>query len=142
MKLLGEKKKGIEYLYFLLLLLSVFLILIGIKQNKVISGFIFIIMGIVFIIWGIYLIVDILKCPKNIIVYKEIDNSLILNNRVIVSVSAIDDVSFINARSKSIVWKWGTVIIKYKGQIYKCKYVKDCEKVAKALMKLMYKNEL
>lgn len=142
MKLLGEKKKGIEYLYFLLLILSVFLILIGIKQNKEISGFIFIIMGIVFILLGIYLIVDILKCPKNIIVYKEIDNSLILNNRVIVSVSAIDDVSFINARSKSIVWKWGTVIVKYKGQIYKCKYVKDCEKVAKTLMKLMYKNEL
>ncbi len=142
MKVLGEKKKGIAYVYLLLLAIAGLLIFLGVKEIKVITGFIFLAAGIIFIIVGLYMIIDIIRYPKNIIVYKESDNTLILNNRVIVSVEFITDVSFINARSKSIAWKWGMIIIRTAGATYKCKYVKDCEKVAKTLMKLMYKKEL
>lgn len=142
MKVLGEKKKGIAYVYLLLLAIAGLLIFLGVKEIKVITGFIFLVAGIIFIIVGMYMIIDIIRYPQNIIVYKEIDNTLILNNRVIVSVEFITDVSFINARSKSITWKWGVVVIRTTGATYKCKYVKDCEKVAKTLMKLMYKKEL
>lgn len=142
MKILGEKKNGLVWIYFLLIPIALLMVLSGIKLIKVISGFMFLIMGISFLIIGIYMIVDITKYPQNIIVYKEIDNTLILNNRIIVPISNILDVSFRNARSKSIMWKYGNVIIKTNQETYKCKYVKDCERTAKILMKLMYQNEL
>ncbi len=142
MKILGEKKTSIAWSYIIVILMAALILFIGIEQVKVINGFIFVTMGIVFFIIGIYFIVDITRYPQNIIVYKEIDNTIILNNKVVISISTIKDVTFRNARSKSIVWKWGNVIIKTSGETYKCKYVKDCENVAKTIMKLMYKNEL
>ena len=142
MKILGEKKNGIYWSYILVILMALLMLFFGIKQEKVINGFIFMIMGIVFFIIGIYFIVDITRYPQNIIVYNEIENTIILNNKVVISISTIKDVTFRNARSKSIVWKWGNVIIKTNGETYKCKYVKDCENVAKTLMKIMYNNEL
>ena len=142
MKLIGEKKKGLVYIYSILIFLAILMTFIGIKQVKQLTGLVFIIAGIVLFITGIYIIIDITKYSNNIIVYKEIDNTLILNNRIIISISSIDDVSYVNARSKSIVWKWGMIVIKAKGNVFKCKYVKDCEKVAKTIFKLMYQKEL
>lgn len=142
MKTIGEKQRGIEYIYVMLFIVSSAFIIVGIETVKVISSFLMVIIGIILVIWSIWTYIDIVRTPKVIIEYNKMDSTIILKKSIIISIISIKDVSYIKARNKGVTYKWGKIIIETSGEKYQCNYVKDCEEVAKTITKLMYKNEL
>lgn len=142
MKVIGKRQKGIEFGYLAIFLIFSFLGVLGIFIEKDTKGWIAGVMGIVLVIWSMAIFIDIIRTPKVIIEYNQIDSTIILKNTIVISISSIEDVSYVRARGKGIRLDWGKVIIKTKSEEYICNYLEDCEEVSKILTKLMYKNEL
>jgi len=131
MKLIGKKKENIVWSYLLGMTLGIVIIICGIMANiKEEAPLILMILGIiVFIVCLIYFI-DVLKTPNEIIYY-DADNKRILINdkKEIIYLRNIKNIRYKQARSKFNNYKFGNIYIDANDQLYKCKYVQNCESV-------------
>lgn len=139
MKVLATRKKGLTGVYFLTIFIGLIVLVCGIFAKKSSNdGIPLFIVSAVIIISAICMLVDIYKTPENIIIYDS-DSSIlyVLGNKIYLR--DIQNVEYKNARARHISYKFGTVIITTNGNRIKCKYVTDCENVAKEIYKLSIK---
>ena len=136
MKVLATRKKGLAGVYFLTIFIGLIALVCGIfAQKNSNEGIPLLIISLAIIITAICMIVDICKTPEIIITYDMDSGSLnVLGNRI--NIKDIQNVEYKNARAKHISYKFGTVFITANGNRIKCKYVTDCESVAKEIYKL------
>ena len=136
MKVLATRKKGLTGVYFLTIFIGLIALVCGIFAPKNSNeGIPLLIISLAIIITAICMIVDICKTPEIIITYDS-DSSIlyVLGNRIYLK--DIQNVEYKKARAKHIYYKFGTVFITANGNRIKCKYVTDCENVAKEIYKL------
>ena len=136
---IAEKKKGLAWIYIISVILGLGLIIVPIFLIQVDynpKAFLNIIMGIIVLILGIYMLYGIASTPNKVITYNTLTGILFINQKKKILITNVEHISYKKARSKSIEYKWGTVII---NKTITCKFVKDCEEVANNIMKL--KNE-
>ena len=132
MKLIGVKKKNIFVFYIIGLILGLFITFAGvmavIKEDE--NPLLVIIGAVVTIICIIYLI-DIIKSPKEVIFIDLLNGFILLNNKKSkIYLKNIKNIRYKQARNKYRSLKWGNIIIEANDQIYKCKYVDNCEQVS------------
>lgn len=136
MKVLATRKKGLTGVYILTIFIGLIALVCGIfAQKNSNEGIPLLIISLAIIITAICMIVDICKTPEIIITYDS-DSSIlyVLGNRI--HLKDIQNVEYKNARARHISYKFGTVFITTNGNRIKCKYVTDCENVAKEIYKL------
>ena len=131
MKLIGVKKKNIFVFYIIGLILGLFITFAGvmavIKEDK--NPLLVILGAVVTIICIIYLI-DVIKSPNNVIEIDLVDKYILLNNRKSkIYLKNIKNIRYKQARNKYKSLKWGNIYIEANDQIYKCKYVDECESI-------------
>lgn len=68
------------------------------------------------------------------------ENVYLYNERIVIPVKDIKDVSYRSARARYYNYSWGRIIIKTTKRRYEVNSVEDCEEVAKYLLKIIYKN--
>lgn len=132
MKLIGVKKKNIFVFYIIGLILGLFITFAGvmavIKEDE--NPLLVILGAVVTIICIIYLI-DIIKSPKEVIFIDLLNGFILLNNKKSkVYLKNIKNIRYKQARNKYKSLKWGNIFIYANDQIYKCKYVDNCEQVS------------
>ena len=132
MKLIGVKKKNIFVFYIIGLILGLFITFAGvmavIKEDE--NPLLVILGAVVTIICIIYLI-DIIKSPKEVIFIDLLNGFILLNNKKSkVYLRNIKNIRYKQARNKYKSLKWGNIFIYANDQIYKCKYVDNCEQVS------------
>ena len=132
MKLIGVKKKNIFIFYIIGLILGLFITFAGvmavIKEDE--NPLLIILGAVVTIICIIYLI-DIIKSPKEVIFIDLLNGFILLNNKKSkVYLKNIKNIRYKQARNKYKSLKWGNIFIYANDQIYKCKYVDNCEQVS------------
>ena len=132
MKLIGIKKKNIFVFYIIGLILGLFIIFAGvmavIKEDE--NPLLVILGAVVTIICIIYLI-DIIKSPKEVIFIDLLNGFILLNNKKSkIYLKNIKNIRYKQARNKYKSLKWGNIFIYANDQIYKCKYVDNCEQVS------------
>ena len=137
MKVIGERKKGIEYLYIFSELLGAFILVMAILGEEPIL----MVMGVLVIIVSFVVLFGILSTPKNVIVLDEVENKLYLPKNQTVYLKDISFVAYKKAKAKHHEYKWGEVHIQVKGNLIRCKYVRDCEMVARELFTLVEKTK-
>ena len=134
MKVIARKKKGLEALYFSVIILGIVFLSIGSY-----SGAPFLLIGLICVILGLWIFIDILLIPNDII---KLDNDkLVLPKNISIQLKEITDISYRKARARSIQYSWGTIIISSHGQKYKYRYIKDCEQVSKEITKLVFQAQ-
>ena len=139
MEIIATRKKGLVYIYIISLILSLFITLAGIismKEN--LFNIFLVICGLIMLIFSVYMIIDILKTPKIAIKYNSDNYTLIVYQNTI-NLKDITFVEYRRARAKHIQYKWGTVIITTPYSKVICKYIKNCEYVAKKIYSLSLK---
>lgn len=132
MKLIGVKKKNIFVFYIIGLILGLFITFAGvmavIKEDE--NPLLVILGAVVTIICIIYLI-DIIKSPKEVIFIDLLNGFILLNNKKSkIYLKNIKNIRYKQARNKYKSLKWGNIFIEANDQIYKCKYVDNCEQVS------------
>lgn len=132
MKLIGVKKKNIFVFYIIGLILGLFITFAGvmavIKEDE--NPLLVILGAVVTIICIIYLI-DIIKSPKEVIFIDLLNGFILLNNKKSkIYLKNIKNIRYKQARNKYKSLKWGNIYIEANDQIYKCKYVDNCEQVS------------
>lgn len=132
MKLIGVKKKNIFVFYIIGLILGLFITFAGvmavIKEGE--NPLLVILGAVVTIICIIYLI-DIIKSPKEVIFIDLLNGFILLNNKKSkIYLKNIKNIRYKQARNKYKSLKWGNIYIEANDQIYKCKYVDNCEQVS------------
>lgn len=132
MKLIGVKKKNIFVFYIIGLILGLFITFAGvmavIKEDE--NPLLVILGAVVTIICIIYLI-DIIKSPKEVIFIDLLNGFILLNNKKSkIYLKNIKNIRYKQARNKYKSLKWGNIFIYANDQIYKCKYVDNCEQVS------------
>ena len=137
MKVMGERKKGIEYLYIFSELLGAFILVMAILSEEPIL----MVMGVLVIIVSFVVLFGILSTPKNVIVLDEVENKLYLPKNQTVYLKDISFVAYKKAKAKHHEYKWGEVHIQVNGNLIRCKYVRDCEMVARELFTLVEKTK-
>ena len=137
MKVIGERKKGIEYLYIFSELLGAFILVMAILSEEPIL----MVMGVLVIVVSFVVLFGILSTPKNVIVLDEAENKLYLPKNQTVYLKDISFVAYKKAKAKHHEYKWGEVHIQVKGNLIRCKYVRDCEMVARELFTLVEKTK-
>lgn len=139
MKVLAVRKSGIFAMYLICFIVGIIITICGIMaQINGGDGIPLAIVGIVLFISCLILVIDIAKTPKNIIMYNN-DSYTINALGKKINLKDIIDVSYKKARAKHIYYKWGTVIITTNSKKLKCKYVAECEDVAKQVYALSIK---
>lgn len=131
MKLIGVKKKNIFVFYIIGLILGLFITFAGvmavIKEDE--NPLLVILGAVVTIICIIYLI-DIIKSPKEVIFIDLLNGFILLNNKKSkIYLKNIKNIRYKQARNKYKSLKWGNIYIEANDQIYKCKYVDECESI-------------
>ncbi len=134
MKIIGQRKKGLTVLYGFVLFFSLILCAIGIAYSDMLFPAI---MGLLIAGVAVVLLIGIYKTPE-IAIALEGEDTLHLPGGVTVKTAELTDISYRNARSKGVRYKWGKVIIKTYSGTYTVNYLADCEDVAKELTRLMY----
>ena len=135
MKVIASRKKGIEYLYAFSSLLGLFITIMGCLSEEPIM----MLLGIVAIVISMVVLIGILSTPKDVIILNEVENKLHLPKQKVVKLTDIKFVAYKKAKAKHHEYKWGEVHIQIDGELIKCRYVKDCEQVARDLFTLVEK---
>lgn len=143
-KTIGYRKDGIWILYILTFFLGIGLLVAGsclaitIKENK--AYFVCFIGGPFLIVFSIVILIGYFSTRLCAI---ETDGKILLVNGKKIAFEDITDISYKKARAKNITYRFGSVIVKTKDNIYKARYIDDCERVSKNITKLKYeKNSL
>ena len=132
MKLIGAKKKNIFVFYIIGLILGLFITFAGVMAViKEDNNPLLVILGAVITIICIIYLIDVIKSPNNVIEINLVDKYILLNNRKSkIYLKNIKNIRYKQARNKYKSLKWGNIYIEANDQIYKCKYVDNCEQVS------------
>ena len=95
MKVIGERKKGIEYLYIFSELLGAFILVMAILGEEPLL----MVMGVLVIIVSFVVLFGILSTPKNVIVLDEVENKLYLPKNQTVYLKDISFVAYKKAKA-------------------------------------------
>lgn len=68
------------------------------------------------------------------------ENVYLYNEKIVIPVEDIKDVSYRSARARHRNYSWGRIIIKTTKRRYEVTLVEDCEEVTKYLLKIIYKD--
>ncbi len=135
MKVIGEKKKGIEFAYIFGLVLGIIICVIAVVSNEIVM----LIPGLVIVVLCLVILIGIFSTPSQVIVLNEVEEKLYLPKGKEVLLKDVEFVAYKRAKAKRHEYKWGEVHIQIKNQLIKCKFVKDCEAVAKEVFTLVEK---
>lgn len=134
MNIIATKREGVESMYLVCTVVSVFITVLGFAMLLVPT----ILLGVVMMVTCGYLYLECRKIP-NIVISADENNTLYLPDGITVSMDDVADVSYRRASARSIQYKWGSVTIKTKnGTLYKYGYIAECEEVAKRLTDMLY----
>lgn len=127
---LARKSTGVGILYLCCLVISV-LLSVSLHNAYALT------LGIFVSVISLIILADYIRVPIHPVMLDQ-SNRLILPKNTIISPKDIIDVSYRRASARGIQYKWGTISIVSDVGTYKFRYIKDCEEVAKTILKLAY----
>ena len=142
MEVIGYKSKKAMILYIFGAILCLALAILGFWLRGYDRGG-ELLVGVVGFVVCIVVIIIIAITPEELIsVDAREENVYLYNEKIVIPVEDIKDVSYRQARIRVVRYlSWGRVIIKTNEKKIVVNYVEDCEEVAKYLLKILYKNE-
>ena len=143
---IGYRKDGIWILYILTFFLGIGLFVAGFylfdpskEARDLIDPIIFCFIGGPFLI--VFSIVILIGYFSTRLCAIETDGKILLVNGEKIAFEDITDISYKKARAKNITYRFGSVIVKTRNNIYKARYIDDCESVSKNITKLKYEKK-
>lgn len=133
MKTVATRSSVVGFLYVICLLIGIIMLGLGFFEMY------FLIVGIILTPISLYIVIDYFKTPKTPIMINE-HNEIVLHQSITIKPEDLIDISFKRATGKGVWYKWGTVKITTKTEVYEYKYLNDCEQVNKDLIKNMHQN--
>lgn len=136
MKVIAKRKEGLDWLYAILgLICAILFVLCLLETNEPFPALLLLIVSV----FGIYTFISHKNMPKDIVSVDEATGQIYLHpDDFTVFASNLVDVSYDKARSRSIQYKWGILIIETGIEKFEYQYVADVENVAKELTRIMY----
>lgn len=139
MEVIGYKSKKamILYIFGAILCLTIAILSFGRGYDRRAEFLV----GVVGFVFCIVVVIIIAITPEELIsVDVREENVYLYNERIVIPVEDIKDVSYRRTRARYRNYSWGRIIIKTTKRRYEVNSVEDCEEVAKYLLKIIYKN--
>ena len=136
MKVIAKRKEGLDWLYAIVGIICAILFVLCLKTtNEPFPALLLLVVSI----FSIYTFISYKNMPKDIISVDEMTGQIYLHpDDITVFASNLVDISYDKARSRSIQYRWGTLILETGIEKFEYKYVADVENVAKELTRIMY----
>ncbi len=135
MEIIAEKKGSVGGLYLLCALFAALMLWGSTEKTRLSTGMA--ITGTLVLLLCIGVLIDFFRYPS-VLITRDATGLLHLPKNATVSPSEISDVSYRRASAKGFQYSWGTVTVTTYAETYKLRYVGDCEKVAKELLRMTY----
>lgn len=136
------RKKSIEWLYFIAMIVSVLCIVLGTVlyvNNSIgaITGVFLAICGVNLVAISAYIFVKVLSTPKVLIV-REGDALVLPDGKF--RIKEMNNVNCTRAHSKGIIYRWGALILTINGYDHTYDYIADVERVQNRILELMLES--